>query len=638
MGVQGVNSQNQLSSSLLPTGDTGQGLYAVNRGNPLFDSFELARTQPNLEVTLGTRIKQSLFHPFQTLNMTRRFLKGSQVSEEGFFGRIKMYREVRAGLDRKSRRQLDDLLTSGVLMDMSAENGHSTLHQLYATLKTKRASGLENKKILSEVVGLLNKPYTITQKFSKLSENAAKQILQVRNSPTGLNRTGVIPVVQPLNWSDIDVKNSATCVSASIMYYMAEKSPGELARQLNELTSPMRAFYEKAQLSEISPNVPEKAFEILDEAQIKYSRSGSNDVLVKVELPPAGYIRTVNASNHKGKAEARTGVEAAYQSALSFMATRRTYDPATDYRDSEIPGEMSKGLTEQEKTLMETIIKDNGGVMSITYQLAAGKSEPGPGEEGLPFLYGYTRTFEQTTADIMEVLKHDEFVTIGITDTDQSGAIVGGHEITLVGIDLDDKGEIIFKVADSDDRIRRPVIRTARELIPRIHHAGMPLKIAQQIQADIETNQGYFVPTADDQTFYNPINRTMEALPADAFGVLPGVNPVEAIAQAPVDSLVQPTPLDSSLPVMAPIEKARAKNPQRESANQTHPREGAGTPESYIEYVPVYNMPAYSYGRPVPISSWPPSAPVYNRPGYNLATPSMAMPPQPFYYPPGYGY
>ncbi len=631
MGVQGINPQNQ-PPTLLPTENIGQGLYAVNKTKP-FDSFERARTQPSLEITLGSRIRQMVFHPFQTLNMTRRVLKGSQASGEGFFGRIKMFREIRSELSRKGRRQLDALLKSGVLTDTRSENGHSTLYQLYSILKTQRASGLKNNKILNEVVELLNKPYAITQKFAKLSEKSAQQILQVRNNPEGLNRTGVLPVVQPLSWSDINVKNSATCVSSSVMFYMADKNPSELARQLNELTSPMLAFYEKAKLSEISPNAPEQAFEILDAAKIKYMASDNPDeVIVKVELPPAGHIRTANASNRRRKGEARTGVEAAYQSALSFMATRRSYDPSTDFRDSEVPGQMSKGLTEQEKTLMETIIKDNGGVMSVTYQLAAGKSEPKPNEEGLPFLYGYTRAFERTTADIIDALKMGEFVIIGITDTDQNGAIVGGHEITITSAFLDKKdGEVKFMVADSDDRIPVPVVRSARELVPRIHHAGMPLKIAQRIQSDIEKNPGYFVPTAEDQTFYNPIERTFDTLPPDAFGI-----PPEMQEQAPAETVIEAESLTPT--TIAPIQEAQPKNQVNPETvvnqSQAPVQKGAYPNDSYIEYVPIYNMPPY-YPRPaqqIPQSYYP------QAPAYNLSAPNLAMPAQPFYYPPGYYY
>ncbi len=588
MGVQGINPQYQPTPLLSPESGR-QEIYTVSK---TFDSFQRAQAQPALETSMGSRLIQALFHPFQTFHLTRYLSKGSQDSQEGLFGRIKMYRDIRASLNRKGRKELSALLKSNVLSDNSAENGHSTLFQLYSILKTRRTPGLKNEKILEEVIKILNRPYTITQKFAPLSEIAAQQILQVRNNPLPLNRTGVTPAVRPLGWNDIKVKNSATCVSSSVMYYMADKSPSELARHLNEITSPMQAFYEKAKLSEISPSDPQQAFAILDQAKIKYTRTENPDeLMIKVELPPAGYIRTVNASNRRKKGEARSGVEAAYQSALSFMATRRTYDPATDYRDSEIPGEMSKGLTEQEKTLMETIIKDNGGVMSITYQLATGKTNPQPDEEGLPFLYGYTRSFEQTTADIAESIKMDEPVTIGITDTDNNGAIVGGHEITITTVFVDEKdGEIKFKVVDSDDTIPTPVVRSARELIPRIHHAGMPLKLAQRIQTEIDKNTGYFIPTASDQTFYNPIQRTQDPLPADAFTTL------EDVQASPTQE-----PIEGFQPVNTPETRV--------------------TSAPYVEYVPVYTM------QPMPY---------YNPAAYTY--PAMASTPQPHYYPSGYGY
>ncbi len=568
MGVQRIQSS---PAPAYPASlGEGPGHYGVAGKTSAFDTFQLIRTQPNIRVSGGDIFKQIFFHPFQTIGLIRHLGKGSRASGEGVFERVFMYRALKKALNREGNKQLKGLLKSGALTENGAENGHSTLYHLYAILTTQRAQGLDNRKVLAQTVRLLNKPYLITQKFAPLSEKSSKELLRVRNTDTaqGLNRAGVMPVVQPLSWQDIDVKNSATCVSSSVMYYMADKNPSELTRHLNELTSPMLAFQEKAKLEEISPQDPSRAYEILDAYKIKYKRSGPDEVTVKVELPPAGVVRMINAAQNGGKGGARTGIESAYQSALSFMATARSYDPATDDQASEYGDERSPGLTEEQKTIMETIIKDNGGVSSVTYQVAAGKGNPAAHEQGLPFLYGYTRTFEQTTQDIIDALNQGEFVIIGITDTDQSGAIIGGHEITITSAFADPRdGEIKFMVVDSDDDIPTPVVRSARDLIPRIHHAGMPLKLAQKIQAEIEQTPGYFVPSPEDQAHFNPISRTQDPLPPDAFGVPETPEP----AGPPQGPAPHRQPM-----VTAPANQAQPTGP-------------------VIEYVPVYTMPYYNY-------------------------------------------
>ena len=47
--------------------------------------------------------------------------------------------------------------------------------------------------------------------------------------------------------------------------------------------------------------------------------------------------------------------------------------------------------------------------------------------------------------------------------------------------------------AASESAVPTPVVRSARDLVPRIHHAGMPLKLAQKIQTEI-AHAHVFVP------------------------------------------------------------------------------------------------------------------------------------------------
>lgn len=483
----------------------GRSVYAFGGLNAL-DQFERALTEANPRVTSFEAFRLRLRYP----RLSRRLQNNPSPMGVGEtpIQQLKMYDVIRKALDGKAKRQFDDLLKEGVLTATDTDNRHSTLYQLYSMLTTPRSPGYDAPTLVRETVEILHQPYAITQRFEPLSENATQQLLQLYNAPSGKWVPG--QSVKPLTPEALNVTNSATCVSSSVMYYMADKKPGELARHLNELTSPMNAFHEKVKLSELSPDNPQQAFEMLKERQVPYYISGPDEVTVKIENPPAGIIRAMDSQDMPTGGQYRNAIQAAYQSALTYLATR-SYDPATDYRDSDVPGERSVGLTEDEKSFMESIIKDNGGTQSITYQVVNGKANPAPGEEGSPYLYGYFRSFQQMTSDILASLKMGEPVIIGITNPEEDGNIGnGGHEITITGATLDQKtGELKFIVADSDDGVPTLVVRSARELIPRIHHAGFPAKLAREIQQSIQSSNSYFVPDATDAAYFDvlPVQR-----------------------------------------------------------------------------------------------------------------------------------
>ena len=598
MSISGVPQANSLTNSpLWPNSQNGQPrAYAPSA----FDTFQRSMAEPALHVSQKDRLKAMIFHPLLSLNAGPK-LKAIPQARESRAARLKMYLEVRGALNREGKGHLDNLLKTGVLNDTDTDDQHSTLYQLYAILKTPRAQGLSNKATLQETIKILNKPYLITQKFGPISENVGREILRVRNNPQAtLNRAGSLPADKPLTWADLNVDTSATCVSSSVMYYMADKKPGELARHLNELTSPMQAFYEKVKPSELSPDDPAQATSILQQNNIKYVQSGDDELLVKVELPKAGLLRAINDSGKNGDGNYRTGVEAAYQSALTFLSTR-SYDPATDFRDSEVPGVGSKGLTEPEKTLMETIIKDNGGVGSVTYQVVAGKNNPGPGEESQSYLYGYTRSFEQITSDMVQALNMGEFVVIGITDTDETGAIVGGHEITLTSAFVDPKdNELKFVVVDSDDDIAKPVVRTAREVIPRIHHAGLPLQLAQGINSEMSASTTYLKPDQNDLANFEPMAFLNDTLPA---GALPQQ---QQVAETPVE-----IPVETPLHPQQPVQPAVAAQPVQQPVQQAQPT---------VSWEPVYGY-GYNHGYAPAAAYYPQQAYYYPQQQYAVNAP-----------------
>jgi hypothetical protein len=94
-----------------------------------------------------------------------------------------------------------------------------------------------------------------------------------------------------------------------------------------------------------------------------------------------------------------------------------------------------------------------------------------------------------------------------------------GHELNVVGYTKDAKtGEVIFNIADSDDNNPNLVQRRASEIVPKIHHAGFPVKQAQKIWNDINSklNNQYFLPDESDSKRFQLIS-TVPAKEQPAF-------------------------------------------------------------------------------------------------------------------------
>jgi hypothetical protein len=475
------------------------------------DQFQRNQTKPIIQLDESAKLSLKTLHPFEFKQLQNA--SSSAPGPEGLYESLYMYDQVNKALNPYNRGKLKALLKQGVLQNSRAEDGHSALYHIYAMLSTRRAQGYDAKELVNETVDILNRPYEITQKFAPLSEEATQKILMARNYPES-NRAGVMPPSRLLNRNDLLVEDSGTCVSSSVMYYMADREPAELARHLNELTSPLNAFFEKARLDEISPGNPAEAINILKENQIPFSFTAPGEVAVKVNLPPAGVLRAIDSQYAPLDHRYRNAIETAYQSALTFLADH-TYDSATDKMDMGPGEEGQKGVTEEKKTLMQTITQENGGVQSVTYQAVDNKMNPLPGEENNSYLYGYNRPFEQTTNDIIQSLKMKEPVVVGTTDTDETGAIVTGHEITITGAFNDPTDhQLKFNVADSDDGKPKLVVKTARELIPTIHHAGLPLHLAQRINQEIETTPGILVPDYKDSQNFKLLQQQIGPMPS----------------------------------------------------------------------------------------------------------------------------
>ena len=84
-------------------------------------------------------------------------------------------------------------------------------------------------------------------------------------------------------------------------------------------------------------------------------------------------------------------------------------------------------------------------------------------------------------SELLDTLKMGHNIIIGYTwpDPENDGRLAG-HEITIVGYKVNNDGEGVFICQDSDDDIAAPIEMSEKELLPKIHHAGLPDEIASR--------------------------------------------------------------------------------------------------------------------------------------------------------------
>jgi len=459
---------------------------------------------PARQITLGraSQWPATRINPASSSVSTRKASKAAPSTDrfEKSTESTRLYAAIHKLLPPAGQKQLEQLLEKGILHQSKAEDGHSTLYHLHALVNKPRQKGYQGAELLREIVEILAQPSVITQTIGPLSDDAIRKILAYRQHPETDPQHGTLKTrsLRPVTAQDLDVEVSASCVAACLMYCLAVKEPAELARHIAELTSPTNSFSKKTSFKQISPDAPEKAVEILKAKGIPFRQSGKNELTLQVQVPTAGVIRAIEDQHAERGTYHRNAVESIYQSALMHLATN-TYDPATDFRgEMHNPNNISKGLSADEKTFLETILR--GEVKTITYQSIVYNETPG--KEG-NYLQGYHRTFEETQADVKAELDKGNFVIVGLLDTDNKAKIDVGHEVTLTKAFHDPAtGKLKFLLADSHNDIPNLVTEDASELIPRIHHATLPAKHARPIVEKIARLSGILVPDEHDEKKY----------------------------------------------------------------------------------------------------------------------------------------
>lgn len=382
-------------------------------------------------------------------------------------------------LSAEEKKLLNGLLKSGILLKNNSDNKSSVLDNLYQIATTPRAEGLDKKVILKNVITTLAFPYSINQKLGDIPpEYKAKTLGSLlENKELGLNT---------LQEADSKFKDlhSSTCPTACVEFNLASKHQAEFARFANDLTSPKLSTDKIVDFRNLSKNLAEAvrllnmfntSFEIIDANRAKVTLKPDKDALLRAQIQ----------TKHQDGLE-RNATDVLIQSTLMNLGSQQTYNSLIDERGGEIATE-NTGLIEFEKTFVESIA-ENKSTTSMLYQQV----------DDNMVVTGYECDFATTKQQILDTLKRDENVIIGITyfekDKEQPDprrsldAIAGGHEITIIGARTDKKGETIFICQDSDDEVNMPIEYPESWLLPRLHHAGLPEDIAERTMPEMKEN------------------------------------------------------------------------------------------------------------------------------------------------------
>ena len=370
----------------------------------------------------------------------------------------KVYSNVLSELPRVQRKQMDLLLKKGILLNSNSNDSSTVLDNMGKILTEKRALGLDRKVILSELVNTLSNPFAITQKFGDIPNKDLKEIL---NNPGNY--------VPQENWTpvkyDRGIKNirSSSCVAASIEFDLASKQPAEFARIANGLTSEKISVEKNLKTTDIAQNWVEASW-FLKEFKADYKRKNWDEISIKMSPDRNAIVRARIQMTNKDPNE-RSLIDVLMQSTFMNIGSQRTYNSLTDERTGKYNPD-NKGLTDIEKSFAEAVATGRNKC-SVTYQKID--------DDGM--ITGYECDFPTMKKHIIGALNMGENVIVGYTQQDGSNKVINGHEITIVRLDKDKNGKEVFVCNDTDDESDMPVKYYVDDLIPSIHHAGLPLQV-----------------------------------------------------------------------------------------------------------------------------------------------------------------
>ena len=374
----------------------------------------------------------------------------------------KKYEDLSNELELPYRKKLEFALKSGQLLKNNSNDKSTVLDNLHKIIKEERDPGLDKDTILKECLDILANPYVITQTCEDIPAQYKRQVIglitNLSEDPNEIAKT---------RW-ELDNMHTGTCPAASIEFDLATKHTAEFFRMVEGLTSPKNEVTKTIQMDNLSKKSND-AIWLLKTFKTPHNIKNfeTADILLKPDENAIIRARIQNSNRDKGE---RSIIDVLMQSTLMQLGSQQTYNSLTDKRAPNEWTQEDGGLIDFEKTYVESVVEDKN-TTSVTYQKVD--------ENGR--LCGYEKDFATIKKELLDTLKMGHNIIIGYTwpDPENNGKLAG-HEITIVGYKTNNNGEGVFICQDSDDEISAPIEMSEKELLPKIHHAGLPDEIASR--------------------------------------------------------------------------------------------------------------------------------------------------------------
>ena len=442
-------------------------MYSLNFNTNYYNNYNTIKSvkTDKLEETKDVNVSKPSFtsNPIMTQIPYNAALSASRLRTElSSKDEKNKYNELSKIVDKETRKQLNTLLKTGVLLNSDSNDNSTTLDNLYKIATTQRAQGLNNITILKDTISTLADPHIITQQFGNIPDAYRAQVEALDNQNKG-NSTASVP---SSGSSDIDVEHSGTCVASSIEFNLADKHPAEFARFAEGLSSPSMSVKKTIKMNNLADNTLD-AIWLLNAFEIPYEAHDFDRATLTFAPDKNAIVRAYIQTIDKDKLE-RSPLDVLMQSTFMQVGSQQTYDSLTDKRAGKF-NQNDKGLIEFEKTFTESVVEDKNKI-SVTYQTVDENAK----------LTGYETDFNTMKKQIIDSLNMGDNVIIGYTQVDGNNTIINGHEITITGIKYDKNGKLIFICNDTDDNLSKPVEYSEDYLLPKIHHAALPQAVAEK--------------------------------------------------------------------------------------------------------------------------------------------------------------
>ena len=412
-------------------------------------STELKRNNSVIQYPVKTNQKKENFSKYSYENLKAYIPSFSAKqttadTENKAISRTQQIKTIRSKIDKNAQLLLGKLDKKGILDNNNSNDGSTVLDNLYKIATEKRIRGLSDSVIITEVLKALDNPFSITQKFGDIPDNVAIEIEQETGKKLPESAKNVV---------------SSSCVVASMEFNLASKKPAEFVRLAEGLSGNNYSVTKKIKMSDIGSSFAESIWK-LREFNAESEIDNWDNVTITLKPDRNAIVRARVQTSYKDPNE-RSCVDVLIQSALLNLGSQHTYNAITDERTGKFNPDKS-GLTDFEKTFVEEIIFETPKI-SVVYQNLD--------ENG--YLTGYNCKPEETKQHILKSLELGHNVIIGYTHLDENNKVDGGHEITIIGYKIDEKGNGYFICNDTDDNKDEPISISEQTLLPLIHHAGI---------------------------------------------------------------------------------------------------------------------------------------------------------------------